>query len=96
MHVRVYRLGTRNRLATIALIAAALAIGAVLVAFGLMLLLSLAAAATVVGAGTVLYYRLTGRRPRLLRAEPHDKLDPSLEVFPDDAQRGKLPDPRDR
>ena len=96
MHVRVYRLGTRNRAATIALVVAALAIGAVLIAFGLMLLLALAAAATVVGAGTVLYYRLTGRKPQLLRTEPQEKLDPSQEVFPDAAQRGKLPEPRDR
>jgi len=96
MHVRVYRLGTKNRAATVALIAAALAIGAVLIAFGLMLLLALAAAATVIGAGTVLYSRLTGRRPRLLRTEPREQLDPRLEVFPDDAQRGRLPDPRDR
>jgi Flp pilus assembly protein TadB len=93
MQMRVYRFGTKNRAATIALIAAALAAGAVLIAFGLVLLLALAAAATVIGAGTVLYYRLTGRRPAFQRFQTRERLDPSLEVFPDQLQRGARPSP---
>jgi hypothetical protein len=80
MHVRVYRFGTKNRAATVALIAAALAIGAVFVALGLMLLLAIAAAGAVIGVGAMIYYRLTGRRPALQRST-QQRLDPTLEVF---------------
>ena len=86
MHVRVYRFGTRNRAATIALVAAALAIGAVFVAFGLMLLLALAAAGTVMGTGAVIYYRLFGRTPSLQPWQTREQLDPALEVFPTEIQ----------
>jgi len=85
MQIRVYRVGTKNRLATVALIAAALAVGAVLIAFGLMLLLALTAAGVVVGSGVMLYRRLTGRGPVLRGRQPQPGLDPSLEVFAGDA-----------
>jgi hypothetical protein len=82
MQVRVYRIGSRNRLATIGLIAAALAVGAVLIAFGLVLLLGLAAASVLVGSGLMIYHRLTGRGPEIQTWRAREELDPSLEVFP--------------
>jgi hypothetical protein len=91
MQVRVYGFGTKNRLATIALIAAALAIGAVLVAFGLVLLLGLATAGLVVGSGLMIYHRLTGRGPMIQRWRPREELDPALQVFPDEVSSGDRP-----
>jgi len=82
MQVRIYRVGSKNRLATIALVAAALAMGAVLIAFGLVLLLGLAAAGAVVGSGLMIYRRLTGRAPVIQRWSAGEALDPSIEVFP--------------
>ena len=99
MFVRVYQLqsggdGPRNRAKTIALITVALAVGAFLLAFALMLLLALAAAGTVIGAGVLIYRRLMGRRqPELGRGIRADDptLDPSMEVFPDRPLRSALP-----
>lgn len=90
--------GPRNRAQTIALAVVALAAGALLLAFGLVLLAGLAAVGLVAGTGIAIYHRLTGRWPGLPRAvggvgrvEP---LDPSKEVFPGgDARR--LPAPGD-
>jgi hypothetical protein len=66
-----------------ALAAAALALGAVFVAFGIVLLIGLAAVGAIAGVGVMLFRSLTGRRGGRLRAG-HAKpdLDPSLEVFP--------------
>ena len=86
MQIRIYRVGPKNRLATTALIAAALAVGAVLIAFGLMLLLGLAAAGVVIGSGVMIYHRLTGRAPAMQRWQERQMLDPSLEVFPEQLQ----------
>lgn len=84
--IRLYRLDVRNRPAAIALAAAALALGAVFVAFGIILLLALAAVGTVIGSGVLLYRALTGRKAERLRTPGlHHDLDPSLEVAP--AQR---------
>lgn len=91
MFVRVYQLGSGkggpgSRARTIALVTVALAVGAFLLAFALMFLLALAAAGTVIGAGMMLYRRLTGRgRHEIGRGQSSDDvvLDPSLEVFPD-------------
>ena len=91
MQVRIYRVGSGNRLATIALVAAALAMGAVLIAFGLVLLLGLAAAGVVVGSGLVIYRRLTGRGPLIQRWSAGEALDPSLEVLPGEL-RGDRPE----
>jgi hypothetical protein len=91
MQVRIYRVGSKNRLATIALVAAALAMGAVLIAFGLVLLLGLAAAGVVVGSGLMIFRRLTGRGPVIQRWSARESLDPSLEVFPGEL-RGDRPE----
>jgi hypothetical protein len=82
--IRIYSLNTRSRPARIALAVAALAVGAVFVAFGVFLMLGLAAVGTVVGAGVLLFRVLTGRTSRRIHAPPIDpELDPSLEVFPE-------------
>lgn len=81
MMVRVYGFNVRSRPAAIALAATALAIGAVFVAFGIVLLVALAALGTVVGAGVLVLRALTGRRAARLRSS-QPELDPALEVFP--------------
>jgi hypothetical protein len=82
--IRIYGLTARSRPARIALAAAAIAVGAVLVTFGVFLLLGLAAVGTVVGAGVLLFRALTGRPTRRIHGPPIDpELDPSLEVFPE-------------
>lgn len=80
---RIIQLRTSNRASAIALGIAAVALGGVFLVFGLMLLLALAAVGTLVGAGLVLYHRLTGRLPRFLRSKssPARSLHPELEVF---------------
>jgi hypothetical protein len=81
--VRIYSINVRSRPAAIALAAAALAAGAVFVAFGIVLLLGVVAVGTVVGAGVVLYRSLTERgRPRVGGRRGDDVLDPAREVFP--------------
>lgn len=83
MMIRIYGLNVRSRAAAIALAAAALAVGAVFVAFGIFLLLGLAAVGTVVGAGVLVFRALTGRGTSHLRPPArHLDLDPSLEVLP--------------
>jgi hypothetical protein len=85
MMIRIYGLSVRSRPAAIALAAAALAVGAVFVAFGIFLLLGLAAVGTVVGAGVLAFRALTGRGAGHLPSPPTDlDLDPSREVFPVD------------
>ncbi len=80
---RVIRFQARNRASALALAVAALVLGGVLLAFGLLLLLGLAAVGAAIGAGLVLYYKLTGRVPRALRHQRQaSTLDPALEVFP--------------
>jgi hypothetical protein len=83
--IRIYGLSVRSRPAAIALAAAALAVGAVFVAFGIFLLLGLAAVGTVVGAGVLTFRALTGRGAGHPQPPPTDlDLDPSLEVIPVD------------
>src|SRR5688500_4878276 len=85
MMIRIYGFGVRSRPAAIALAAAALAVGAVVVAFGIVRLLGLAAGGTIAGAGVLAVRALTGRRGARLRPpQPELDLDPSLEVFPAD------------
>lgn len=81
---RSVHITTRSKAGAIALAIAVIALGGVFVVFGLVLLLSLAAVGTVIGAGVMAYHKLTGRWPRSLRAQPAQKqtLDPSQEVFP--------------
>ena len=90
------RSSVRGRLQTYALVAAALAAGALLIAFGLIMLAGLAVTGAVVGGGIAIYHRLTGRWPKFLHvrtyvgpigsAGPAERsmhgLDPSKEVFP--------------
>jgi hypothetical protein len=83
MIVRVYGANLRSRPATIALVVLALGLGAVLIAFGLVLLLGLTVLGTAIGAGVLLFRALTGRgAERLGSSPPQRELDPSLEVFP--------------
>jgi hypothetical protein len=87
----------RSRAGAIAFAIAVLAIGGVFIVFGLVLLLALAAAGTVLGAGILLYRRLTGRLPRFLRpAAPASSrsAEMGLEVFPDDAADSPRQHPR--
>lgn len=86
MIIRIDGLGVRSRPAAIALAAAALAVGAVFVAFGIFLLLGLAAVGTIVGIGVFAFRALTGRATGHLRAPMETRdLEPSLEVFPSQA-----------
>jgi hypothetical protein len=82
--IRIYSLDVKSRAARIALAVAALAVGAVFVAFGIFLLLGLAAVGTLVGAAVLVFRRLTGRRPSVIEmGRLNAELDPSLEVFPE-------------
>ena len=79
--MRVYALTLRNRfIATLALLAL-IGLGAAVVAVGFTLLLGLAAAGTLVGAGVSIYSRLRGGRRDVLPRS--SGLDPRLEVFQD-------------
>ena len=84
-----------SRAKTIGLAVLALAAGAALLAFGLIILAGLAVAGAVVGGGAMLFHRITGRWPKFLRVSTHvwtigdqgtgravPGLDPSKEVFP--------------
>lgn len=90
--------GPRHRAQTIALAVTALAAGALLLAFGLVLLAALAAVGVVVGGGVAIYHRLTGRWPglprggavRIHRLDP--TLDPAKQVFPDASRQLPPPD----
>lgn len=88
---RTVHLSTTSRAGAIALAVAAVAVGGVFLLFGLALLVSLAAVGALLGAGLVLYRRLTGRLPRFLRVgtQPADSLDPRLEVFPAQTPAGE-------
>jgi hypothetical protein len=91
----IHGLNVRNRPAAIALAAVALAVGAVFIAFGIVLLLSLAVVGTAIGTGVLLYRALTGRK--LDRAPVHSvtsDLDPSLEVQPATRVRGSVASPK--
>lgn len=95
----------RGRLQTYALVAAALGAGALLIAFGLIVLVGLAIGGTALGGGIALYHRFTGRWPKFLHvrtyvgsigsAEPPSRtahgLDPSKEVFPPTGESPRLP-----
>lgn len=86
MQVRVFRIGGGSRLAGIATAVAVLGIGALLMAFGLVLLAALAAVGMVAGTGALLLRALRGGRPT---ATPtaldgwRAPLDPALEVRAD-------------
>jgi len=90
---RIIQVKTTNRFATIALAAAAVAVGGLFLVFGLMLLLGLAAVGTLFGGGVLLFHRLTGRLPRFLGggAPSIRSLDPALEVHADPSGTGSRP-----
>jgi hypothetical protein len=81
---RRIHLTTRSKVGAVAMAIALVALGGIFVLFGLVLLVMLAAAGTLIGAGVMAYHRLTGRWPRAVRPAdaPPRTLDPSLEVFP--------------
>ena len=94
-----------SRAKTIGLAVFALAAGAALLAFGLIILAALAVAGTLVGGGAMLFHRITGRWPKFLHVSTHvwtigdqragqavPGLDPSKEVFPTSPDRRLLPD----
>ena len=86
MSMRVYKLegGSGAKGAVLAVVI--LGVGALLVAFGLALLLALTAVGAVVGAGILAYRRLTGQStPRVRGSAVDGRPDPALEVFADDA-----------
>jgi hypothetical protein len=73
----------RSRASNIALLAVALMLGALAIAFGLFLLLAVTGVGLVIGIATLLYRKLTGRSAPLGAAwEERAQLDPALEVFP--------------
>ena len=101
--IKVVSITPRNRLAFWTMAVAAVAVGGVLVVLGLTLLLGLVAAATVLGVGTVLVRRLTGRSnpnadalaAALRQAQTgRHGLDPAKEVFPPGQTGTSLPPPR--
>jgi hypothetical protein len=90
--LRIYRINIRNRPAAMALAAAALAAGAVFIAFGIVLLAGFAVVGTLISGGVVLYRALTGRsRDRLQGYDQGFDLDPSLEVRSAERPPGALP-----
>src|SRR5688500_17865332 len=101
--IKVVTVAPRSRVAFWTMAVAAVAVGGVLVVLGLTLLLGLIAAATVLGIGTVLVRRLTGRSRsgtsaveaamRHAQMQRHG-LDPSKEVFPPGAHDTRIPPPR--
>ena len=88
MNVRIVTLGggRLSRGKTIALAIAALAVGGIFLALGIALLATLALVGTVVAAGFAVA-RLVRGRPALPVRER--RLDPSLEVFPPDADESR-------
>ena len=89
--LRIYRINVRNRPAAMALAAAALAVGAVFIAFGIVLLAGLAVVGTLIGGGVALYRALTARRHDRLAGYDHRfDLDPSLEVRSAEPPSGAL------
>jgi len=81
--VRIYGITVQNRVGAIALGLAALAVGGVFLIFGLALLVALAVVSITLGAGVLLYRRLTGRGSLFMGATARStRLDPAKEVFP--------------
>jgi len=81
--VRIYGLAVQNRVGAIALGLAALAVGGVFLIFGLALLVAVAVVGITLGAGVLLYRRITGRGSLLMDATTRSsRLDPAKEVFP--------------
>ena len=89
--VRIYGLTVQNRAGAIALGIAALMVGGVFLIFGLALLVAVAVVGMTLGAGVILYRRLTGRGALLADTmPPSTRLDPAKEVFPADASPQRI------
>jgi hypothetical protein len=73
--VRVYQITVRNKAAAVAIGAAVVIVGGALVAVGLTLFFGIALGGAALGAGALLFRRLSGRHT----GRP---LDPAQEVFP--------------
>jgi hypothetical protein len=78
--------GRLSRGKTIALAIAALAVGGIFLALGIALLATIALVGTVVAGGLAVARLIRGRPALPERARP---LDPSLEVFPPDANESR-------
>ncbi|MGK2934368.1 MAG: hypothetical protein ACSLFE_03885 [Gemmatimonadaceae bacterium] len=88
MYVREFRSSLGGKLGAVVAGAVLLVVVGVFLAFGFVLLLALAAAGLLLGVGTALLRRLTGRGPAPLDAAgPRHGLDPSLEVKPPHIER---------
>lgn len=86
MSMRIYKLEGGGGAKGAALAIVIVGVGVLVVAFGLALLLVLGTVGAAIGAGVILYRRLTGRTtPRVRGADATARLDPTLEVFASDA-----------
>ena len=86
MSLRIYKLEGGGGAKGAGLAIAIVGVGVLVVVFGLALLLVLGTVGAVIGAGVVLYRRLTGQTaPRLRGARAATPVDPTLEVFAPDA-----------
>ena len=83
--MRIYGLTVQNRIGAIALGIAALAAGGVFLVFGIALLVAVSVVGLTLGAGVMVYRRLTGRGVLQTGGGARAiRLDPSKEVFPAD------------
>ena len=99
MSIRIYKLDGPTGPKGVVLGVLLLGVGAVIVTAGLALLIVIALAGAALGAGVILYRRLTGKPiPGLPRADPRHRLDPNLEVFAPETPTAQvtLPPPRER
>jgi hypothetical protein len=85
MMYRQLNIAPRNRAVALVLVVTAIAVGGMVLALGLSLLLGILALAAVGGAGVTLYRRIAGvlRGERPWRVGGRGRaLDPSMEIFP--------------
>lgn len=96
MFAREIRLGTRSKLGAVVLALVLLGVLGVFLTFGLVLLIGLAAAGLVLGLGTALLRRLTGRPAPNARVGSRQGLDPAREISPPDQKSDHVGEsPRD-
>ena len=86
MSIRIYKLEGGGGAKGAALAVVIVGVGVLLVGVGLALLVALGTAGALIGAGVMVYRRLTGQSVSALRgSRASARLDPALEVFADDA-----------
>lgn len=84
--MRIYKLDGGGGAKGAGLAIAIVGVGVLVVAFGLALLLVLGTVGAVIGAGVLLYHRITGRTvPSIRGTRATTQVDPTLEVFAPDA-----------